>query len=65
MKINKQNIHRIMDLAKTKFIEQPTHIYWFDRDKEIDYYDKRIIAILEAASIELKLELEVEYKVRK
>ena len=60
MKIDRHNIFNIIDNANKKFIDQPSRMYWKEDDKEVNYEEKRIIAIVEAVSIELKLDVEVE-----
>ena len=63
MKLNQKDIHRILDAAKTQSNLQPTRMYWDrDKNKEIRFGDKNLIAILEAMNIVLDVELEVEYE---
>ena len=63
MKLNQQDIHKILDTAKTKTHLQPLRMYWDeDQNKEIRYGDKNLIAIIEAMNMVLDIELEVEYE---
>jgi len=62
--INKEKLHDIIEMSKTKFGDQNSHLYWKTSTglKEISQEEKRFIAILEAADIELDLGLVMEYK---
>lgn len=62
MKINSQDIFKIKDRAVNEMIDQSSHLYWDTPigRREIDYDEKRFIAILIAASNVLGLELEIE-----
>lgn len=55
-----------MRLSKSKFIDQPTKMYWKTDygKKEITFEEKRFIAMLEATDMVLQNEMEVDYELR-
>lgn len=63
MKVSSQQLFNIIGKAKSKFNDQPARLYWNSPkgSKEVTFEEKRIIAIVEAISMELRLDIEVDY----
>lgn len=64
--IDSKILHNITRVSVSKYLDQPSRIYWNDgKQKEVTFEEKRIIAIIEAVSMELDLGLEVDYDTKK
>ena len=62
MEVDRKDLFQIIDKAKDGFVDQQTKLFWKDNDRELNYEEKRIVAILESASKVLKLNLDIKYE---
>ena len=66
MEVTYSDIFKIHDKAIDKFLQQQTAIFW-DTDKgeaELSYDDKRVIALIEAISEVLDIDIKIDYRTR-
>ena len=64
--IDSKILHNITRISVSKYLDHPSRTYWNDgKKKEVTFEEKRIIAIIEAVSMELDLGLEVDYDTKK
>ena len=66
MQIDNKDILKITSTSKQNYIDQPLHMYWDTElgEREVAYDEKRFIAIIEAASIVLGLDIDINYRTR-
>lgn len=62
--ISKEELFDIISMAKTNFVDQKMHLYWDSNrsNSELCHEEKRVIAIIEAMNVILKLEIGVNYE---
>jgi len=66
MQIDNKDIFKINNMSKQNYIDQPLHMYWDAErgEREVEFDEKRLIAILEAASVILGLDIDINYRTR-
>ncbi len=63
MEITAEKIFNITNIAKSRFTDQASRLYWKEDRKELGFEEKRIAALIEAVALEMKLEVEAGYEI--
>ena len=62
MEVDFKKLQEIIDSSKNKFIDQSARVYMKspNGDRELTFGEKRIVAIIEATSLRLNLDIDVK-----
>lgn len=61
--IDNKQMHRLIDIAKTQFTDQPSHIYWNDTTNlELTHVEKLVLAYIQGINAVTDFNIKVDCK---